>query len=145
MEEDHNFRVIRYCKMEEEHIGENAFDVSRPNVLSNPFTHIKGKKTKAKYVVDTREQAVKMYADYFDYMVKHDELFRSEFMRIIDACRKFDEVYLGCYCHPEKDKCHAEVIEKRILSYFMKERVAALVKDRKALKDTEEKDKLKDR
>ena len=44
-------KVVRYCKLEEEHSGENSFDVSRPNVMSNPYTHIKREKTVLTFLV----------------------------------------------------------------------------------------------
>ena len=67
-------KVVRYCKLEEEHSGENSFDVSRPNLMSNPYTHIKSKKTLAKYVVGSREEAVQLYELYFNEMLCHGDV-----------------------------------------------------------------------
>ena len=62
-------KIIRYCKLTEDHVGDNAFDVSRTNILGNPYTHIKERQTKAQVKVKTREDAIEYYKEYFRRMM----------------------------------------------------------------------------
>ena len=78
-------QIIRYCKLEEEHSGENAFDVSRPNVLGNPYTHIKNKQTLAEVKVATRDEAIDLYSEYFDKMMTDESEFGEIFMPELDS------------------------------------------------------------
>ena len=115
-------KVVRYCKLEEEHSGENSFDVSRPNVMSNPYTHIKSKKTLAKYVVGSREEAVQLYELYFNEMLKLNKQFQDEWNRMYEAYKKYDTIYFGCYCH-KGDLCHGDVIAKKLRQRAIKEAI----------------------
>lgn len=115
-------KVVRYCKLEEEHCGENCFDVSRPNVMSNPYTHIKSKKTLAKYVVGSREEAVQLYELYFNEMLKLNKQFQDEWDRMYEAYKKYDTIYIGCYCH-KGDLCHGDVIAKKLKQRAIKEAI----------------------
>ena len=90
-------KIVRYCKLEEEHMGDNCFDISRPNPLGNPYTHIKSKKTLATYVVKTREDAISLYDIYFDEMLKNSDIFVKEWDRLYDAYKTYDTIYLGCF------------------------------------------------
>lgn len=117
-------KVIRYCVNKETHNGENNFLIHRPFVFSNPFTHIKTKNTKAKYVVSSRDEAIDIYDDYFDAMLSTSPKFKEEFDKLYDAYTKFDEIYLGCYCS-ENERCHGDVIidklKKRSIKDMLKE------------------------
>ena len=62
-------KIIRYCKLTEDHVGENVFDVSRAGILGNPYTHIKDRTTKALIKVKTREDAIELYKIYFNNMM----------------------------------------------------------------------------
>lgn len=106
-------KVIRYCIKNETHEGENVFLIHRPFIFSNPFTHIKDKKTKAKYVVGSREEAIDMYNDYFDTMVELSPMFKSEWNKLYDAYNKFDEIYLGCYCGTN-EPCHGDILIEKL-------------------------------
>lgn len=120
-------KVIRYCKLEEEHIGDNCFDISRPNVLGNPYTHIKSKKTLALFVVKTREEAIEKYEAYFEKMLETSEQFRNEWERMYDAYKKFDVIYIGCYCHTN-ESCHGDILIKKLKQRLLKEAVQKLRK-----------------
>lgn len=120
-------KVIRYCKLEEEHIGDNCFDISRPNVLGNPYTHIKSKKTLALFVVKTREEAIEKYEAYFEKMLETSEQFRNEWERMYDAYKKFDVIYIGCYCHTNEN-CHGDILIKKLKQRLLKEAVQKLRK-----------------
>ena len=43
----------------EDHFGDNVYLIHRPYILSNPYTHIKDKKTKAMFIVSSKEEAIK--------------------------------------------------------------------------------------
>lgn len=122
-------KIIRYCKLKEEHNGENCFDVSRPNIFGNPYTHIKNKETKAQIKVKTRDEAIKLYSLYFDNMLNDNseagEAFRKEFDRMYEAYKTHDEIYLGCFCK-ETEKCHAEIIAKKLIQRSMKEKLSKI-------------------
>ena len=79
-------KIIRYCKLDEEHYGDNVFDVSRPNIFGNPYTHIRNRETKAQIKVKTRDEAIELYGHYFDNMLKDNtevgERFREEWDRM---------------------------------------------------------------
>ena len=111
-------KIIRYCKLTEDHIGDNSFDVSRAGVLRNPYTYIKNRDTKAMVKVKTREEAIELYKEYFKLMMESKEPgarpFQREFKKIVDAYKKYDVVYIGCYCHLN-ESCHGDyIIEQAI-------------------------------
>ena len=114
-------QAIRYCKTTDDMHGENVFDCSRPHIMSNPFTHIKDKKTLAKRVVKDRETAIQMYGDYFDKMVVEDETFAKAFDEIYEAFKKFDKIYLGCYCKLT-ESCHVDYIIRKLNQRLIKEK-----------------------
>lgn len=122
-------KIIRYCKLKEEHFGPNCFDVSRPNIFGNPYTHIRNKATKAQVKVKTRDEAIDLYSPYFDNMLKDDsevgEVFRKEWDKLYEAYKTYDEIYIGCYCD-EKERCHSEVIIKKLIQRSMKEKLAKI-------------------
>lgn len=118
-------KVVRYCKLEEEHIGDNCFDISRPNILGNPYTHIKNRKTLAVFTTKTREEAIEKYAAYFDEMLKTSETFRNEWERIFDAYKKYDTIYIGCYCRVD-ESCHGDFLVKRLKQRLLKETIQKL-------------------
>lgn len=122
-------RVIRYCKLEEEHSGENSFDISRPNPLGNPYTHIKSKKTLATYVVKNRDEAIALYSDYFDNMLRISPKFRDAWDKLYEAYQKYDIIYIGCYCH-RNENCHGDIIIKKLKQRAMKEMIDKLKKER---------------
>lgn len=106
-------KLIRYCKLTEEHIGDNVFDVSRPNIMGNPYTHIKDRETKALVKVKTRDEAIDRYGRYFNKMLILDKEFKEEFEKMVDACFKYDEVFFGCYCKLN-ERCHSEIIMEKV-------------------------------
>lgn len=112
----------------EEHFGDNVYLIHRPYVLSNPYTHIKDKETKAMFVVATREEAIERYSHYFDIMYGKNIKFTETIDEIYEKYRKGEDILLGCYCKPGTDgkkNCHGEVIieklKKRLLKSIVKE------------------------
>lgn len=94
------------------------------SVLSNPYTHIKDKKTKAIYVVNSREEAIKEYSNYFDIMYGSNIEFTKEVDRIYEAYKTGENVYLECYCHPEH--CHGDIIADKLRKRLIKEKLSGL-------------------
>lgn len=124
-------KIIRYCKLKEDHIGDNVFDISRPNIFGNPFTHIKNKETLASVKVKTRDEAISAYEPYFEAMLNDDskagELFRQEWDRMFEAYKTYDVIYLGCFC-AEDESCHGDVIKRKLIQRSMQEKLKNLKK-----------------
>lgn len=136
-------KIIRYCKLSEEHYGDNVFDVSRPNIFGNPYTHIRNKETKAQVKVATREEAISLYDPYFDAMLKSEDeagdLFRSEWDKMYEAYKKYDEIYIGCYCKLNED-CHGDIIRKKLIQRSMKEKLEEIKRKRSTEASSQKKD-----
>ena len=128
-------KIIRYCKLDEEHYGDNVFDVSRPNIFGNPYTHIRNRETKAQIKVKTRDEAIELYGHYFDNMLKDNtevgERFREEWDRMYEAYKTFDEIYIACFCK-KSEHCHGDVIAKKLIQRSMREKIAKIKEERKA-------------
>ena len=110
-----------YNLTREEHFGDCSFYCGRGSVLGNPYTHIKDKETKAKYVVKNREEAIEKYAHYFDVMYGGNESFTDAVDRIYEKYKSGADVYLGCYCKPQS--CHCDIIEDRLKKRLIKEKI----------------------
>ena len=120
-------KATRVCKTVTPMSGDNVFDVSRPNILSNPFTHIKDKKTLAKRVVKDRETAISLYEKYFDEMVSKEGGFKKEFDRMYEAFKSNDEIFVMCYCKLD-EACHGDVIIKKLQNRLVKEKLDEITK-----------------
>ena len=136
-------KIIRYCKLNEEHYGDNVFDVSRPNIFGNPYTHIRNKETKAQVKVATREEAISLYDPYFDAMLESEgesgDLFRAEWDRMYEAYKKYDEIYIGCYCKLNED-CHGDIIRKKLIQRSMNEKLDEIKRKRSTEASSQKKD-----
>lgn len=113
--------IYRFNVNEEDYFGDNVYLIHRPYILSNPYTHIKDKKTKALYVVSSKEEAIEKYAHYFDIMYGRDVKFTKIIDEIYEKYRKGDDIYLGCYCSDKQ--CHGEVIIKKLQAKLLKEKI----------------------
>lgn len=126
-------KIIRYCKLTEDHVGENVFDVSRAGILGNPYTHIKDRSTKALVKVKTRDDAIELYKVYFKRMMeskdKEAKPFQREFRRIVDAYKTYDTVYVGCYCHLN-ESCHADFIIDQVIKTAVRECILEKAKEK---------------
>lgn len=116
--------IIVYNMHQEEHEGPNSFNISRDSILGNPFTHLKGN-TRAKKVVKTREDAIRLYSQYFDEVYENDENFKLCIDYIYEKFKNGEDVYLGCYCAPQP--CHGDVIKRKLESRLMKEKTQAIL------------------
>ncbi|MCA1760433.1 MAG: DUF4326 domain-containing protein [Bacteroidales bacterium] len=97
------------------HIAEvGTIDVycGRGSVLGNPYTHKQG--TTAKFIVESRDEAVDAYRTYFKTQMETNAEFLNEMRRIYRIARK-QEVNLVCYCAPLK--CHCNVIRGFLQSF----------------------------
>ena len=118
-------KIVRYCKLKEEHNGDNAFDVSRPHIFGNPYTHIKNKETKALVKVKTMDEAIDLYSAYFDEMCQVDKEFKNEFDRMYEAYKTYPIIYIGCFCQ-EEERCHGDIIANKLIQRSMKEKIAKI-------------------
>lgn len=122
-------KVIIYCIRNEKHSGDNVFDVDSPSVFSNPFTMVNSSKVNKNYIVSSKEEGVKNYKTYFDYMLKHSERFRSEFDKLYEAYKKFDVIYLGSYENDEEIS-YVNIISNKLKNRSIKEMLVSF-KDNK--------------
>ena len=99
---------------------ENNDYIGRENILSNPYTHLPVKDTKAMFQCKTREEAIEKYDEYFDIMYGNN----IEFTKIIDEMyekyKNGEDIYLECYCKPQS--CHGDIIAKKLQEMFIKEK-----------------------
>ena len=116
--------IIVYNKNTEDHTREpNNYPIYRPYILSNPYTHIKDKKTLASYVVETREKAIELYDHYFDVMYGGNIEFKKIVDEIYEKYKNGETIYLECYCKPFP--CHGDIIVNKIKKRYIKELVKA--------------------
>jgi hypothetical protein len=80
-------------------INSESYDVliCRPSEWGNPYTHLKDRKTLAKYVVKNRKEAIESYRAW---ILKQPHL--MEKLHTLKGKR------LGCYCFPKS--CHGDVL-----------------------------------
>jgi hypothetical protein len=115
--------IIVYNRKTEDHTdkGENNYPIYRPSILSNPYSHIKDKKTLAMFVVKTRDEAIDRYEGYFDRMYRGNAPFKYLIDEIYEKYKRGEDVYLECYCKPER--CHGDIIKEKLEKRLMKERI----------------------
>lgn len=114
-----------YNVTKEEYFDENTYLIHRPHILSNPYTHIKDKQTKALWITPTREDAIQKYSHYFDVMYGNDIKFTNIIDEIYEKYKKGEEIKLGCYCAP--NTCHGDIIAQKIKSRYIKEQTNKLL------------------
>lgn len=95
------FKVV-HCKKE-------IYDVyiGRPSKWGNPFTHIKDGKTLAKYIVNTREEAVEAYREW---------IINGEGKYLLDYLDDLKDKTLGCWCKPHA--CHGDILVELVNKKF---------------------------
>ena len=86
------------------------FYCGRPSPLGNPFSHLK-KGTSAKFLVNSREEAIKKYEENFP-----EEFIKKEvndyFFKIYNHLMEHKIVNLVCWCAPLS--CHADIIKQEL-------------------------------
>lgn len=92
---------------------DHDFPIHKGTILGNPFTHLPpGKSTQAQFFVETRDEAIDKYEEYFkEKIAARDYSFLTELRRLYKMAKKGD-VNLVCYCYPSR--CHGEIIKKFI-------------------------------
>ena len=124
--------IIRFDVTDEEHFGDNVYLIHRPFILSNPYTHIKDKQTKAMFVVSTKEEAIERYSHYYDIMYGKNIKFTQEIDEIYEKYRRGEDILLGCYCS-SKESCHGDIIAQKLQARLVKEKIAEIKKKKKDL------------
>ena len=71
--------------------------IGRGSKWGNPFTHISDKKTKAEFIVGTREQAIESYRNWL--LTQH---------HLLGDLHELRGKTLGCFCKPKS--CHGDVL-----------------------------------
>ena len=71
--------------------------IGRGSKWGNPFTHISDKKTKADFVVNSRDEAIESYREW---IVKQPQLLKD--------LHELKGKTLGCFCKPKE--CHGDVL-----------------------------------
>ena len=95
--------IKRFNVNDEEYFGDNIYLIHRPYILSNPYTHIKDKKTKAMFVVSSIEEAIEKYEHYFDVMYGKNLKFTKVIDEIYDKFKNGEEIMLG------KEECYKAI------------------------------------
>lgn len=72
--------------------------IGRGSKFGNPYTHLQG--TSAPWIVDTREDAIRLYEEYLRA--------RPDLMAAVK--KELKDKILGCYCHPLA--CHGDILLK---------------------------------
>jgi hypothetical protein len=88
---ENDTRVV-HCQREEYDVY-----IGRPSEWGNPFTHIKAEATLAKFVVRTREEAVRSYREW----VKSQP-------HLMEKLSSLKGKKLGCWCKPKS--CHGDIL-----------------------------------
>lgn len=106
-------------------ISKEPYDIyiGRPSKWANPYTHIKDKETLAKYIVPTREEAIKCYREYIT---------NGEGKHLLNDLYELKDKTLGCWCHPES--CHGDVLVELVEKYcydIEKDLIKQALKDHK--------------
>ena len=71
--------------------------IGRGSKWGNPFTHIADKKTKADFVVASRDEAIESYRDWL--------LNQPQLLKDLDELKGKT---LGCFCKPKR--CHGDIL-----------------------------------
>lgn len=126
--------ITVYNRTNETHTGPNNYQIFRggdTSILSNPYTDIKDRTTKALYVVKDRDEAIDRYSQYFDMMYSGNLQFKQVVDEIYYKWVNGEDVYLECYCGTGtngKKRCHGEVIVEKLEKKLLKSKFKELKK-----------------
>lgn len=83
------------------HCKKERYDVyiGRPSKWGNPFTHKKDQKTLAKYIVNSREEAIEKYKEWIT---------NGEGKYLLKDLHELKNKTLGCWCKP--NNCHGDIL-----------------------------------
>lgn len=99
---------------------ENNYYIGRENILSNPYTHLPVKDTKAMFQCKTREEAIEKYSEYFDLMYGRNVEFTNVVDEMYEKYKNGEDLFLECYCKPQP--CHGDIIAKKLQEMLIKEK-----------------------
>lgn len=88
--------------------NQKVYDISRPNLLGNPFSHLYS--TEDKYFCMDRQHAIDEYKIYFIKQFKENIEVRKLILEMYNILKSGVNIYLKCYCYPLQ--CHGDVIKK---------------------------------
>lgn len=113
--------IIVYNRTKEDYSSSpNNYPIYRGgSILGNPYTSIKDRKTKAMHVVNSKEEAIKRYASYFDMMYSGNLDFQTLVDEIYEKYKSGETIFLECYCAP--NPCHGDIIKKKLEQRRIKE------------------------
>lgn len=85
------------------HCKKSEYDIyiGRPSKWGNPFTHIKDSTTLAKFVVNSRDEAIEKYREYVT---------NGEGKWLLNHIDELKGKVLGCWCSPKS--CHGDVLSE---------------------------------
>ena len=83
------------------HFNKSSFDIyiGRPSKWGNPYSHIPDGKTLAKYMVGSREDAIKMYKEWIT---------NGDGKHLLNDLPELKGKVLGCWCKPKS--CHGDIL-----------------------------------
>ena len=73
------------------------------------------------FVVKNRDEAIDRYEAYFDRMYKGNAPFKYIIDEIYEKYKNGEDIYLECYCKPER--CHCDIIKEKLEKRLMKEKI----------------------
>jgi len=71
--------------------------IGRGSKWGNPFTHIKDRKTKAEFIVESREESIEKYRQWI-----------LSQPNLLNDIHELKGKTLGCFCKPKS--CHGDVL-----------------------------------
>ena len=107
--------MIRVVNKHTHQPSENDIYVGRGSILGNPFSSIQGRETKAEFICESREDAIRNFSFYLKQKISDkDKNICDELNRIWKIAKSGRDINLVCYCTPKS--CHATVIKRIIES-----------------------------
>jgi hypothetical protein len=114
--------ITRFCLLNESHEGPNSYNICRPSILGNPYSHLPEDKCIALYRCKTREEAIDSYSNYFDTMYGSNLKFTNAVNEIYEKYKRGENIYLGCFC-PKSMRCHGDIIIEKLQKMLIKEKL----------------------
>lgn len=90
------------------HCKKSPYDIyiGRPSKWGNPFTHKQDGKTRARFIVGSREEAIKAYRTWIT---------QGEGKYLLDDLHELEGKVLGCWCKPKS--CHGDILCELVSTY----------------------------
>lgn len=91
--------------------------IDRSSVLGNPYTHLKGK-TKAKFLVSTREEAIAKYRQWLYNKLKNGD---AEILAELEKIKPDSIILCWCVKNDGSVRCHGEIIKSLLEKFTIEE------------------------